>query len=116
MSANSTRIDRIANEMQIQLSKLISQEMKDPRLGIITITSVEVSRDLAHAKIYIVVRDEKTADLTLQILNKAAGFLRHHLGKLIDLRILPSLHFYYDTSSQYGRHIDELLKDLPPEE
>lgn len=116
MSANSMRIERISNEMQVQLSKLISQEMKDPRLGIITITGVEVSRDLAHAKIYLVVRDDSTADITLQILNKAANFLRHHLGKMMDIRTLPLLHFYYDKSSQYGRHIDELLKDLPEEE
>jgi len=114
MPKDYTRTSRIAHEIQIYLAKFIEREIKDPRLGVVTITGVEVSRDLAHAKIHVVVRDEKQAEISLQVLNKAAGFLRRSLGKELSLRIIPELHFFYDESSVYGRRIDELLQDVPP--
>lgn len=113
MAKSFQRVERIGQEMQVILARLISQEIKDPRLGVVTITGVEVTRDLAYAKVYFVVRDEENQrDISLKILKQAAGFLRRRVADEITLRIVPELQFVYDASSEYGRKIDDILRHL----
>lgn len=105
---------RVAQQMQVELSKLIAAEVRDPRLTPSTITGVEVTRDYSYAKVYVVVRDKNQEAQTLEILNKAAGFLRRALSKEMQLRTVPQLQFLADTSLAYGNHIDDLLRKVPP--
>ncbi len=105
----SNRTLRVAQQIQVELAKLIPAELKDPRLGVVTITGVEVTRDFAYAKVFVVMRDDKHPK-TLVLLNKAAGFLRRRLAKELLLRTTPELSFHLDQSIEYGARIDNLLR------
>ena len=109
---------RVGQQIQVELAKLIPNEVKDPRLSELTVTGVEVTRDFAHGKVYVVVRDPAQQVQTLEVLNKAAGFLRRALSREMLLRTVPQLKFLPDTSIDYGNHIDKLLRkiDIPPDE
>lgn len=107
----NTRIDRVAEMMQRKLAQLIQQEIKDPRLpNLITISSVVVTKDLGHAKVYFTSFNDN-ADEAQSILNAAAGYLRTALARTITLRTVPQLHFIYDTSIDYARHLTRLIND-----
>jgi ribosome-binding factor A len=96
--------------MQRELAALLQEELKDPRLGMISVSGVEVSRDLAHARVYIsVLGGKETVSETLGILNRAAGFLRHELGQRMRLRVIPQLRFLYDESLAEGARMDALI-------
>jgi ribosome-binding factor A len=96
--------------MQRELAGLLHEELKDPRLGMISISGVEVSRDLAHARVYVsVLGGDETVDETLKVLNKAAGFLRHQLGQRMRIRVIPQLRFFYDESLAEGARMDALI-------
>ncbi|MCQ4325719.1 30S ribosome-binding factor RbfA [Stutzerimonas stutzeri] len=113
MAKEYSRTQRIGDQMQRELALLIQREIKDPRLGLVTITGVEVSRDLSHAKIYITIMgrdDEETVKGNLRILNEAAGFLRMQLGKAMKLRSVPQLHFNYDASIRRGVELSSLIE------
>ncbi|KTD28085.1 MULTISPECIES: 30S ribosome-binding factor RbfA [Legionella] len=114
MTNDFKRIDRVAEMMQRKLSQLIQQEIKDPRLpAFVTISSVKVTADLGHAKVYFTVLNadkEKTAS----ILNSAASYLRTALARSVKLRTVPQLHFVYDESIEYGRRLSRLIDDLNP--
>ncbi|AYC31653.1 30S ribosome-binding factor RbfA [Pseudomonas cavernae] len=112
MAKDYSRTQRIGDQMQRELSQLIRREVKDPRVGLVTITAVEVSRDVGHAKIFITVMgqegDEAIAQ-NLKALNDAAGFLRMQLGRAMKLRSVPQLHFHYDESVIRGTHLSALI-------
>lgn len=113
MAKDYSRTQRVGDQMQRELAQLIPREVRDPRLGFITITAVEVSRDLGHAKVYITLMgeaDEPRIALNLEILNDAAGYLRMLLGKLMKLRSVPQLHFHYDESVSRGVHLSALIE------
>jgi len=114
MAKEFSRTQRIGDQMQRELAQLIQREVKDPRLGLITITAVEVSRDLSHAKIFITVMgkddDEDAVKGNLRILNDASGFLRMQLGKAMKLRTVPQLHFNYDASVRRGVELTSLIE------
>ncbi|GGH89220.1 ribosome-binding factor A [Pseudomonas fluvialis] len=113
MAKDYSRTQRVGDQMQRELAQLIPREVRDPRLGFITITTVEVSRDLGHAKVYITLMGEADAPriaLNLEILNDAAGYLRMLLGKLMKLRSVPQLHFHYDESVSRGVHLSALIE------
>ncbi|MGE4408529.1 30S ribosome-binding factor RbfA [Pseudomonas sp.] len=114
MAKEYSRTQRIGDQMQRELALLIQREIKDPRLGLVTITGVEVSRDLSHAKIYITIMgrddDEEAVKGNLRILNEAAGFLRMQLGKAMKLRSVPQLHFNYDASIRRGVELSSLIE------
>jgi ribosome-binding factor A len=94
---------------QRELSGLVQRELRDPRVGMITITSVDVSPDLSHAKVYFTVLDkEKVADAT-QGLQRAAGFLRSELSRRIKLYTTPQLRFVYDESVERGDRLSRLI-------
>jgi len=104
-----TRSERVAGQLRRDLAKLIQQEIKDPEVGFISLSDVEVTRDLSHAKIYITVFDPEKADTSIKALCRAAAFLRRRLGKELRLRHVPELHFVHDDSVEKGSHIDELI-------
>ncbi|NLJ75552.1 MAG: 30S ribosome-binding factor RbfA [Firmicutes bacterium] len=109
------RHTRVGEEIKREVSMIIAQEVKDPRLGMLSITDVEVSRDLSFAKIYFsVLGDEKERELTLAGLNRATGFIRSELAKRIRVRHTPEISFHYDPSLVQGARINALLKDLNP--
>jgi len=113
MAKEYSRTQRVADQMQRELASLIQREVRDPRVGMITVTAAEVSRDLAHAKIFITlmgdVSDEDIA-LNLAALKDAAGFLRMQLGRAMKLRSIPQLHFHYDESVRRGVHLSSLIE------
>ncbi|MEI2557499.1 ribosome-binding factor A [Acinetobacter pittii] len=124
--AGSQRLKRMADSVQRELSDLIRQELKDPRLGgLVTISAVKVSADMGYAEVYVTVMGRELGDEqsevankeTLDVLNKASGFLRHELSRRIKTRITPRLRFHYDKTNAYGNYmfglIEKAVQDLP---
>lgn len=113
--ANPQRLRRIADQIQRELSDIIYRELKDPRVGMITITGVEVSPDMAHAKVFFTAMGEGAHQEILAGLHRAGGFLRSMLGQRIKIHNTPELHFQYDASIEEGvrlsRLIDEAVQD-----
>jgi ribosome-binding factor A len=104
------RTRRVGEQMQRELAAILHEELKDPRLGMISVSGVEVSRDLAHARVYIsVLGGEEDVSETIKVLNKAAGFMRHQLGQRMRLRAVPQLRFLYDESLAEGARMDALI-------
>jgi ribosome-binding factor A len=106
------RTRRVGEQIQRELAALIHDELRDPRLGMVSISSVQVSRDMAHAKIHVSVlgKDEQVSD-SLGVLNHAAGFLRHRLGKILHMRVIPVLRFYHDRSLEEGARLGALINE-----
>ena len=96
--------------MQRDLSDLIRKELKDPRVGLVTITGVEVTRDLSHAKVYITtLAGAESGERSIQALQHAAGFLRTQLSQTLKVRSIPQLHFVYDASVERGARLSQLI-------
>lgn len=114
MSNDFKRTDRVAEMMQRKLSQIIQQEIKDPRLpAFVTISSVKVSADLSHAKVYFTVFNDDVGQTT-SILNASASYLRTALARSVKLRTVPQLHFVYDESVEYGRRLSRLIDEVNP--
>lgn len=107
MAKEFSRNTRIAEQMRRELADLLQFEVKDPRVGMVTITEVEVSGDMAHAKIYY--SAAKSSDSLQQGLEKSAGFLRTQVAKRMLLRTVPQLHFVYDASIDNGMKMAQLI-------
>ncbi len=105
------RTRRVAEQLQRELAQLIRDEVKDPRLGMVTVVDVEVSRDLSHAKVFVTLLagDEEARMTSVAILNDAAGMLRRFLGRRLRLRTIPQLHFHYDQSIEKGAELSALI-------
>jgi ribosome-binding factor A len=104
------RSDRVGDQMQRELADLIRLEVKDPRVGMVTLSGVEVTRDLAHAKVYFTQLGGEEKGLEAeQGLNHAAGYLRHALGTRMRLRSVPQLRFIYDDTPERGARISALI-------
>ncbi len=116
---STARHARIADQIQRELAELIRTEMRDPRVGMVTLTGVEVSRDQSHAKVFFTVLGPEGAvrDAT-EGLSRAAGFLRSQLAHRLSTRTVPELHFEHDESVERGirltRLIDEAVKPAKP--
>lgn len=114
MSREFKRTDRIAEQLQKELAQIIQFEIKDPRLGMVTVNDVQISRDLSFANVYITVLGKDSAEEAkedLAVLNRAAGFLRREIGKAVKLRIVPQLKFDYDSSLVRGRKLSSLIEE-----
>ncbi len=112
----SYRSERLAETIKKEVSDIISVTIKDPRVGFASITSVEVSGDLRHAKIYVsVLGPDMERKATLEALEHAKGFIRTELGKRVRLRHTPELVFYLDDSIGHGVRVMELLKTVKNE-
>lgn len=117
MPRDYPRTRRVGEQMQRELANLIRTEVKDPRLGMVTISGVEVSRDLSHAKVFFtVLGDEQAKDNSLLVLKHAAGFLRKALGREMKLRSVPELHFHYDDTLDRGMRLDALIDSAVAED
>lgn len=109
----ANRSNRVAEQMKKELGEIIARKLKDPRIGFVTVTDVEVTGDLQQATVYItVLGDNKKREETLKGLAKAKGFIRTEIGQRIRLRKTPELMFEFDLSSDYGNKIDTLLRQI----
>lgn len=112
MAREFSRTRRVGEQIQRELAQLIQQEIKDPRLGMVTVSAVEVSRDLAYAKVYVsTLNPEQDMAQTLKVLGRASGFLRRELGRRMLLRIVPELRFVYDESIERGSRLSSLIEE-----
>ncbi len=110
------RADRVADLIKAELSDILLRQIRDPRIGTITITGVKVTDDLRLAKVYFVEMGKDAVDPEIRAgLEKATGFLRRELGKRLQLRFVPDLIFKVDPSFAYGSRIDRLLSQLREE-
>jgi ribosome-binding factor A len=109
MAKAFSRSNRIAEQMRRELADLLQFEVKDPRVGMVTITEVEVTGDMAHAKVFY---SAAAGTVELQAgLEKASGFLRSQIAKRMLLRTVPQLHFEYDASADYGMKMTRLIDE-----
>lgn len=110
MPREFSRTRRVAEQLQRELSVLIREEIQDPRLGMVSVSAVEVSRDLSHAKVFFsILGDADQAAQSLRVLSGAAGYLRRLLGQRLVIRAVPQLHFQLDTSLEQGAHLSALI-------
>ncbi len=122
MARDYSRTERIADQLQRELAQLIQFEVKDPRLGMVTVSYVKVAKDLGFADVYITVlplngKDEAEAIVdSLKVLNSAAGFLRGELARNVKLRVMPQLRFHFDDTIERGRNLHHLIEATIREE
>ena len=108
----SARSERIADQIQRSLAEVVRTELRDPRVGLITLTGVELSRDQSHAKVFFTVLGPQGAAAdALEGLQRAAGFLRSALARELTTRKVPELHFAYDESVERGVRLSRLIDE-----
>jgi len=112
MPRDFSRASRLGDQIQRELSELIRNEVRDPGLGLVTVTSVDVSRDLSHAKVYVsTLEGDEALAQSLRALTRAAGFLRSRLARMLDARTVPELHFVHDESVERGVRLSRLIDE-----
>jgi ribosome-binding factor A len=111
---SSGRPQKLGDQIQRELADLLARELRDPRVGMITITSVDVSPDISHAKVFFTMLQKDNLEDTLHGLRRAAGFLRSQLAKRIKLYTTPELRFEYDESVERGDHLSRLIDSVIP--
>jgi ribosome-binding factor A len=105
------RASRVGEQIKKELSQIMQQELKDPRIGFVTVTAVEMSGDLQVAKVYIsVFGNEEQKSQTLAALERAKGFIRSEIGRRVQLRLVPEIHFHLDESLEHSERINALLQ------
>ena len=112
----SIKIERLNHAFQEEISMILMTEIKDEDIKFVTITGVETTSDLSYAKVYFTVLDDTKRKSTLEALNGAASFIRGKLTERVEVRHTPELKFIYDTSIEYGNHIDEIIDNINKEE
>ena len=117
MKRHSQRAQRVGDQIQRELAELLRQGIKDPRIGMITVTAVEVSPDLSHARVLFThLAGKDTADAAVKALQHSAGYLRGELSHRLALYSVPHLHFAYDDSIESGLRISKLIDDAVAED
>ena len=107
------RTDRIASEIMREAERIIREDVSDPRTQcMFSITHVDVTRDLRYAKVYVSIYEEDKREPMMKALKSAAGFIRHNLGRRVQLRYTPELLFELDTTIEYGVHIASLINQV----
>lgn len=110
MPQEYSRSQRVADQIQREIALMVQHEVKDPRVGMVTITAVKVSREFDHAVVYFtVIGKDHNPELSQEGLNKAAGFLRSSLARKLKLRTTPKLKFVYDKSVENGIRLSALI-------
>jgi ribosome-binding factor A len=109
---HSPRPERVADAIQVELADILHRRLKDPRQGFLTVTGVDVSRDLRRARVFISALSEGELEEGLDTLDRAKGFIRTELGRRIRLRFTPELEFRPDRSTEHGLRVQTLLRDL----
>lgn len=112
----SIKIERLNHAIQQEISIILMREIKDEEIKFVTITGVDTTNDLSYAKVYYTVLDESKKEKTEEALKKASSFIRTKLAERIDIRHTPELKFIYDTSIEYGNHIDEIIDNINKED
>ncbi|THF60851.1 30S ribosome-binding factor RbfA [Pseudothauera rhizosphaerae] len=117
MPKEFSRSQRVAEQIRRELAELIRLEVKDPRVGFISLTDVEITPDYAHAKVYFTsMSGEEGLDEILAGLRRASGFLRRELGRRVRIHTTPELHFHYDKSLEQGSRLSRLIDDAVRED
>lgn len=112
MKRHSQRAQRVAEQIQRELAQMLRDDVKDPRVGRVTITAVEVSPDLSHAKVFVThLAGREHADEAVKALSRTAGFLRTELGHRMQLYSVPQIHFAYDDSIESGMRLSQLIDE-----
>lgn len=113
VSMTSHRANRVAEEIKREITQMLRDELKDPRIGFITVTGVEVTPDFRYGKVFIsVYGNDEVKEQSILALEKAKGFIRGELGKRMRLRYTPEISFKFDTSIEYGAKIMKLLNEV----
>ena len=112
MARAGGRPQKVADQIQREVSELLHRELRDPRVGMITLTGVDVSRDCAHATVFYTCLDPAQADGAAEGLRRAAGFLRSRLAKRVKLYTAPQLRFVYDSSVERGVRLSRLIDSV----
>lgn len=117
MKKHSQRAQRVGDQIQRELGDLLKLHVKDPRIGMVTVTSVEVSADLSHAKVFFThLAGSEQASEAVEALQHTAGFLRTELSRRLDLYSVPQIHFAYDDSIESGMRLSKLIDDAVAED
>ena len=114
MAKEFGRSQRVGDFLKRELASLIQFEIRDPRVGMVSVTDVEVSRDMSHAKVFVTVLGKETEEEiaeSMEVLNQAAGFLRTQVAKSNNARTTPKLRFYFDSSVGRGQQLSQLIDD-----
>lgn len=111
MAKEFSRTRRIAQQLQQELAQVLQRDMKDPRIGFVTVNDVDVSRDLSYAKVYVTFfeEDEKLVQEKVEALDAAAGYIRSLVAGRMKLRVMPELRFIYDSSLVEGMRMSNLV-------
>ena len=115
MAREFSRTQRVAQEMQKEIAIILQREVKDPRVGMATVSGVEVSRDLAYAKVFVTFLNDNEPEQVkagVKALQDASGFIRVLLGKAMRLRVVPELTFAYDNSLVEGMRMSNLVTNV----
>ncbi|MGK2959806.1 MAG: 30S ribosome-binding factor RbfA [Candidatus Malihini olakiniferum] len=115
MANEFSRTQRVSQEMQKEIAIILQREVKDPRIGMTTVSGVEVSRDLAYAKVFVTFLNENKLEqvkIGIKTLQSASGFIRVLLSKAMRLRVVPELTFYYDNSLVEGMRMSSLVTNV----
>jgi len=116
--AGHRRVERLNEQFRRELMEILHGEVRDPRVGAVTVTHVEVSPDLYHAKVYVTALDEIARDSTLAGLDGAEPFIRREIGRRLHIRRAPELHFTWDDTLAHAQRIEKLLgevmREMPP--
>lgn len=117
MARRSRRMQRLDELLRQEVARLIAEEVKDPRVGFVTVMDARVSPDLRHARVYVsVLGDELEKRHAVEALQRAGGFLRGRLGRVLVMKYLPELRFELDRSLEKASRIEEILNRVRPEE
>ncbi len=117
MSLQGRRTERLGHQIRVELAELISRQVKDPRIGFATVTRVELTADLHHARVFVsVLGNPEEQKNNIEGLSSAAGFLRHEIGHRLALRRAPELSFILDHGVEAGEKIEMLLQEIHKEE
>ncbi|MGX5202879.1 30S ribosome-binding factor RbfA [Aliikangiella sp. IMCC44632] len=114
MAREFKRTDRVAEQLQREVAQIVQLEVKDPRVGMVTVSGVEISRDLYYATAFVtflgIEESPKSIEQALEILNQAAGFVRAQIGKRMKMRVVPNIKFEFDASIARGSELSALIK------
>ena len=114
--AKQLRVEKLQELIKQEMGKMLLKELKDPRIGFVTVTDVEMTGDLREAKIYVsIMGDAEQVKSSLEGLNSALGFIRREIGQRVRLRFTPEISFALDTSLDYGDHIQKILLQVEEE-
>jgi len=113
----SIRTEKVAEEIKHQLANILTRDLAELKLGLVTVTRVRISRDLKNAKAYVsFIGNKEPAEVCIEKINNRKKQIRMHLGKSIHLKFVPEIDFYFDDNMEYASRIDEIIKEIHKDE